>query len=132
MSIWWEFLPVEGATLRCSSVKHFWNLNPLQSGVAFLYPWKHQKIFRFSDVFKGYRKATLDCNGLIKESWCLFNDEFLRMLLTFQNVNGWMLLFFISTFLNDFDVVSITIKYFSYTNLKLLKDKKCNTSGHTK
>ena len=27
-------------------------------------PWKHQKTYRFSDVFRGYRKATLDCNGL--------------------------------------------------------------------
>ena len=28
-------------------------------------PWKHQKTFKFSDVFRGYRKATPDCNGLI-------------------------------------------------------------------
>ena len=27
-------------------------------------PWKHQKTFRFSDVFRGYRKATPGCNGL--------------------------------------------------------------------
>ena len=26
--------------------------------------WKHQKTFRFSDVFRGYRKATLGCDGL--------------------------------------------------------------------
>ena len=38
--------------------------NPLQPCVAFLYPWKHKKTFRFSDVFKGYRKATPGCNGL--------------------------------------------------------------------
>ena len=39
--------------------------NPLQPSVAFLYtPWKHQKSFRFSDVFRGYRKATPGCNGL--------------------------------------------------------------------
>ena len=27
-------------------------------------PWKHQKTFRFSDAFRGYRKATVGCNGL--------------------------------------------------------------------
>ena len=27
-------------------------------------PWKHQKTFRFSDVFRGYRKVTPGCNGL--------------------------------------------------------------------
>ena len=27
-------------------------------------PWKHQKTFRFSDVFRGYRKATPGCNRL--------------------------------------------------------------------
>ena len=45
------------------------NFNPLQPGVAFLYPLRTlenlQKTFRFSDVFRGYRKATLGCNGLI-------------------------------------------------------------------
>ena len=34
--------------------------------LLFYTPRKHQKIFRFSDVFRGYRKATLDCNGLNK------------------------------------------------------------------
>ena len=38
--------------------------NPLQSGFAVLYRLKHQKTLRFSDVFSGYRKATLGCNGL--------------------------------------------------------------------
>ena len=38
--------------------------NPLQPGVAFIYPWKPQKIFRFSGVFRRYRKATPGCNGL--------------------------------------------------------------------
>ena len=31
-------------------------------------PWKHQKTFRFSDVFRGKRKATPGCNGLSKAS----------------------------------------------------------------
>ena len=39
--------------------------NPLQPYVAFLYPLKtYQITFRFSDVFRGYRKATPGCNGL--------------------------------------------------------------------
>ena len=54
-----------------------WTLafNPLQPSVAFLYPLKTSedlKVFwcfqgaRFSDVFRGYRKATPGCNGLIR------------------------------------------------------------------
>ena len=41
--------------------------------LPFYTPWKHQKTFRFSDVFRGYRKATPGCNGLIgihsMQSW---------------------------------------------------------------
>ena len=29
-------------------------------------PWKHRETFRFYDVFRGYRKATPGCNGLVK------------------------------------------------------------------
>ena len=36
-------------------------VNPLQPSVAFLYPLK---TFRFSDVFRGYRKAIPGCNEL--------------------------------------------------------------------
>ena len=34
--------------------------------LLFYTPGKHQKTFRFSDVFKWYGKATPGCNGLIK------------------------------------------------------------------
>ena len=37
------------------------SINPLQPSFAFLYPLK---TFRFSDVFRGYRKATPGCSGL--------------------------------------------------------------------
>ena len=37
--------------------------------LLFYTPWKHQKIFRFSDVFRGYRKAMPGCNGLISQFW---------------------------------------------------------------
>ena len=48
-------------------------INPLQPGVAFYTLWKDQKTFRFSDVFRGYRKATLNCNGLNELT---FNENF--------------------------------------------------------
>ena len=34
-------------------------------------PWKHQKTLKFSDVFRGYTKATPRCNGL------MFFDNFI-------------------------------------------------------
>ena len=36
--------------------------------LLFYNPWKHHKTFRFSDVFRGYRKATPGCNGLRKKT----------------------------------------------------------------
>ena len=46
-------------------LKHkVWQINSLQLGVAYLYPLKT----RFSDVFRGYRKVSLGCNGLM----CMF------------------------------------------------------------
>ena len=46
--------------------------------VLLLYtPWKHQKTFRFSDVFRGYRKAKPGCKGLNKS----INLESLKKLL---------------------------------------------------
>ena len=41
--------------------------------LLFFTPWIHQKTFRFSDVFRGYRKATPGCNGLIGSSFCWAN-----------------------------------------------------------
>ena len=32
---------------------------------------EYNKTFRFSDVFRGYRKATLGCNGLKLQAWSL-------------------------------------------------------------
>ena len=32
--------------------------------LLFYSPWKHQKTFKFSDVFRRYRKAVPGCNGL--------------------------------------------------------------------
>ena len=44
---------------------HFWLTLTHCSPVLLIYtPWKHQKTFRFSDVFKGYRQAKPGCNGL--------------------------------------------------------------------
>ena len=51
--------------------------NPLQPGVAFLYPLK---TFRFSDVFRGYKKATPGCNG-IKNVLVFSVKDYLMLLL---------------------------------------------------
>ena len=32
--------------------------------LLFYTPWKHLNTFRFSNIFRGYRKATPGCNGL--------------------------------------------------------------------
>ena len=40
------------------------HLTHCSPALLFYTSWKHQKIFRFSDAFRGYRKATLGCNGL--------------------------------------------------------------------
>ena len=39
-------------------------VNPLAPNAAFLYPWKHQKTLRISDVLTGQRKGALETNGL--------------------------------------------------------------------
>ena len=54
--------------------------------LVFYTPWKHQKTFRFSDVFRGYRKATPSCNGLIRR--LVFND-FLLFFFSHRNPEFW-------------------------------------------
>ena len=54
----------------------FYSLNPLQPGVAYYNPLKHQKTFRFSDVFRGYRKTTPVCNGLKPSKNQKFSEVF--------------------------------------------------------
>ena len=55
--LWLGQLKLNPATTIC--------LNSLRPGVAFLYPLKmSEKVKRFSVVFKGYREATPDCNGI--------------------------------------------------------------------
>ena len=43
-----------------------WILTHYSPVLLFYTHWKHQETFRFSDIFMGYRKATLGCNGLMK------------------------------------------------------------------
>ena len=45
----------ENESCNCVDIEYFDIINPLQPGVAFPYPLKHQKTLRFSDVFRGYR-----------------------------------------------------------------------------
>ena len=42
----------------------FVNLTHFSPVLLFYTPWKHQKTFRFFDVFRGNRKVTPGCNGL--------------------------------------------------------------------
>ena len=48
--------------------------------LLFYTSWKHQKTFRFSDVFRVYKKATPGCNGLIS------NLQFTLALLSFTHL----------------------------------------------
>ena len=53
--------------------------------VLFFYtPWKHQKNFRFSDVFRGYRKTTPGCNGLNADMNNIRNVETMQSFLTLK------------------------------------------------
>ena len=55
-NVWFSFLTVDLLNL----------INRLQVGVAFPYPLKTSENLKVSDVFRGYRKATPGCNGLIE------------------------------------------------------------------
>ena len=51
------------------------SINPFQPSVACYNHWKHQKTFRFSDVFRGYSIATLGWNELIQTPWNQYLDQ---------------------------------------------------------
>ena len=42
-----------------------WILTHYSPVLLFYISWKHQKTFRFSDIFRGYKNTTPSCNGLI-------------------------------------------------------------------
>ena len=86
---------------------HLTNFSPV---LLFCTPWKHQKTFRFSDVFRGYRKATLACNGLRKYSemfvivisqriWMIFFMYFTTFLILLSNRNQYVKYFVFGCFL---------------------------------
>ena len=58
----WELLQPSKYHLQISPVT-LPNYIPI---LLFYTPWKHQKTFRFTDVFREYRNATPSCNGLSK------------------------------------------------------------------
>ena len=69
-------LRVEWLLIRFNPVlqSNEWFLNEmLQPGVASLYLLKTSENLRFSDVFRGYRKATIGCDGL---NACLYHLTF--------------------------------------------------------
>ena len=47
----------------CYAESHIY-IKPICFQFTFLYPWKHRKTVRFSDVFRGKRKDALGTNGL--------------------------------------------------------------------
>ena len=53
--------------------------------LLFYTPLKHQKTFRFSDVFRGYRKVTPGCNGLSKSNIAIYMFKVSRALETAYN-----------------------------------------------
>ena len=63
-----SFWPSSDSSNDLSEVNHFLNLtnliNPLLSGVPFLYPLKASENRGFSGIFKGYKKGILGGNGL--------------------------------------------------------------------
>ena len=56
----WTWCKVTGRHCKYFPLTHY---SPM---LLFYTPWKHRKTKRFSDVFRGYRKATPGCNGLNK------------------------------------------------------------------
>ena len=59
------------------SLSNYWmSLTHYSPVLLFYTPWKHQKTFRFPDVFRGYTKATPGCNGLNKRRWIIKKDQF--------------------------------------------------------
>ena len=56
--------------------------------LLFYTPWKHHKTFRFSEVFKRHRKATLGCNGLIKNLFHLEIFRKSRKMMAIWNLGG--------------------------------------------
>ena len=77
--------------------------------LLFYTPWKHQKTFRFSDVFRGYRKAIPVCNGLnnsvffVRILWRVFFQPItmalIRSVLLHQTCKFYL---FISLFITDY------------------------------
>ena len=58
----------------------FFKLTHYNPGLIFYTPWKHQKIIRFIDVFKRYRKATRDCNEL--KHYQMYTSDYTQLLKT--------------------------------------------------
>ena len=74
-----------GGISLCSPLLNEIQFNPLQPGVAFLYP--PENIWRFSDVFRGYRKATPGCNGLTSLNILLWKVAFSTIALSLDFCN---------------------------------------------
>ena len=58
----------------------FFKLTHYNPALIFYTPWKHQKIIRFVDVFKRYRKAKRDWNEL--EHYQMYTSDYTQLLKT--------------------------------------------------
>ena len=98
-------------------------LNPFHPTVALLYPLENQKIFRFSDVFRGYSSATLGWNGCFFCMILSFNaqkDRFLRKIRYAENMVNEAFLGPKSTLLNV--SLNLLISFFSkFYLMKVIK-----------
>ena len=62
----WKFSMKKDQILKYTIFQLYKNISLTHYSPVLLFytPWKYQKTERFSDVFRGYRKATPSCNGL--------------------------------------------------------------------
>ena len=80
---------------------HYGQFNPFLSNIPFIYPLKTSENKRFSDVFRGYKKGTLETNGLM---FFIVGKAF--VINTFQCCCGLQIVYWISTFRKSISAVS--------------------------
>ena len=66
-----KFFNYKLSSARIPIENSFRRLTHYSPVLLFYIPWKHQKSFGFSDVFRGYRKANPGCNELKTRFRCL-------------------------------------------------------------
>ena len=118
------------ATLVWNGLNHY-------SPVLHIYTlWKHQKIERFSDIFRGYRQATPGCNGLsstfclvfrveldlIKYFWLNWTSQYCEVILISNLLNLHCYMNHIGCFQMLFDILHVIFHY--WKSLRFRHHKK--------